>query len=523
MGGFAMNSENANSGSGTVRKIEDKPAGIASAVRTAVFLAVVFVALFLTQFISYPLFHSLAELFSVIVACAVFILAWNSRCFIDNRYFLFIGIAYLFVAFIDLIHTLTYKDMGVLPAAGPDAPIQLWIAARYLESLSLVIGLFFVRRRLNPYVVLAVYAAITASLIGSIFGGIFPACFIPGEGLTPFKIASEYTICLILVVFVVLLYRNRAQFDRGVLRLLIASACITIASELAFTMYTDPYGQINRVGHLLKFLSFYLIYLAIIQTGLFEPYRLLFRNLTQAEEELRKTLHELERSNRELEQFAHIASHDLQEPMRMVSGFMDLLARKYKGQLDEKADEYIGFAVEGARRMQQLLTALLAYSRVTTRAQPFRPTDCEAILAKAMENLQLVIKDSGAAVTHDPLPTLPADETQLTQLFQNLLSNAIKFRGEQPPSIHVSARPENGAWLFSVRDNGIGIAPEQFERVFQIFQRVCDEEAYPGTGIGLAVCKKIVERHRGRIWVESEPGRETTFHFSLPSRGLRES
>ncbi len=233
------------------------------------------------------------------------------------------------------------------------------------------------------------------------------------------------------------------------------------------------------------------------------------------ENEIRQTLEELKQSNAELEQFAYVASHDLQEPLRMVASYVQLLERRYKGKLDPEADEFIAYAVDGANRMRGLIDDLLTYSRVSRLGKPFEPTDLESTLDIVLLNLQASIADSGAVVTHDKLPVVMADGGQLVQLLQNLIGNAIKFHGKEPPRVHVSAQVKENEYLFSVRDNGIGIAPEYFDRLFKIFQRLHTREEYPGSGIGLAICKKIVERHGGRIWLESQVGKGSTIYFTL--------
>jgi PAS domain S-box-containing protein len=242
-------------------------------------------------------------------------------------------------------------------------------------------------------------------------------------------------------------------------------------------------------------------------------------NRKQAEENLKNTMEDLVRSNKELEQFAYVASHDLQEPLRMVSSYVQLLERRYKGKLDSDADEFIAYAVDGASRMQRLINDLLSYSRVGTRGKELKKVACSRALGQATANLSGVIEATGAVVTNDDLPTLKADEFQLIQLFQNLIDNAIKFRSKEPPRIHVSARKKEKEWLLSVSDNGIGIDPQYAERIFVIFQRLHERDKYPGTGIGLAICKRIVERHGGRIWVESEPRKGSTFFFTIPRKG----
>ena len=239
----------------------------------------------------------------------------------------------------------------------------------------------------------------------------------------------------------------------------------------------------------------------------------------RAEKGLAEKTVELQRSNAELQQFAYVASHDLQEPLRMVRSYTGLLARRYQGKLDADADEFIGYAVDGARRMQSLINDLLSYSRVATPGKEFTAADCEAVLANTIASLKVAIQESGAAVCHEPLPTVSGDEVQLGQLFQNLIGNGIKYRREGPLEIHVACKPEGSHWLFSVRDNGIGIEPQYHERIFTIFQRLHAKEQYPGSGIGLAICKKIVERHGGKIWVESELGKGSTFYFTLPAVG----
>ena len=243
------------------------------------------------------------------------------------------------------------------------------------------------------------------------------------------------------------------------------------------------------------------------------------RDITErkrAEEERKKLMLELKRSNQELEQFAYVASHDLQEPLRMIVSYLQLLSQRYQGKIDADADEFIGYAVDGGRRLQRMISDLLIYSRVGTRGKEFAPINCEDVLKEVLNSLQIAIEESAATITHDPLPTVMADVTQLAQLLQNLIANAIKYRGKNSPLIHLGVQSQNNEWLFSVKDNGIGLDPKYSERIFGIFQRLHTREEYAGTGIGLAVCQRIVQRHGGRIWVKSELGKGTTFYFTIP-------
>ena len=243
------------------------------------------------------------------------------------------------------------------------------------------------------------------------------------------------------------------------------------------------------------------------------------RDITErkkAEEMLKLNINELARSNAELEQFAYVSSHDLQEPLRMIGSYLQLLERRYQGRLDDKADKYIHFAVDGAARMQHLINDLLEFSRVSTRAKELEVTEVESIYNQVLINLEVSIKENNVVFTHDPLPEVMADDIQLTQVFQNLISNAIKFRGNDDPKIHIGVIRKSDQWLFSVQDNGIGIDSKHKDRIFEVFKRLHKRRDYPGTGIGLSICKKIIERHGGNIWVESEFGHGSIFYFTLP-------
>jgi len=239
----------------------------------------------------------------------------------------------------------------------------------------------------------------------------------------------------------------------------------------------------------------------------------------RAEEAVEIKTQELLRSNAELEQFAYVASHDLQTPLRAISGYLNLLTKRYEGKLEGDADRFIDRTNQNVLRMQRLINDLLTYSRLTTRALPFQPTDCSQLVQEVVEMLQPVLEESGGRVILKPLPTVMADGSQFLQLFQNLIGNAVKFRDHQPPEVHIDAERADKGWLFSVRDNGIGIDPQYAERIFLIFQRLHTVDQYPGTGIGLAICKKIVERHGGQIWVESKAGEGATFKFLIPDQG----
>jgi len=292
--------------------------------------------------------------------------------------------------------------------------------------------------------------------------------------------------------------------------------------ELAETIrtgrYEDEGWRIRKDGS--RFLGNDVTTALYDETGRLRGFGRISRDITQrkkSEEALVQTMGELRRSNDELQQFSNVASHDLQEPLRMVASFTQLLASRYKGRLDADADEYIAYAVEGCNRMKTLIEDLLIYSNVGTGERSTEQSSCESALSQALANLQMAIEESGTVVTQDPLPAVAMDGARLSQLFQNLVGNAIKYRGAEAPRIHVSAERRDGdGWTFSVRDNGLGIDRQYFQKIFILFQRLHGRNEFKGTGIGLSICKKIVERSGGRIWVESQPKQGSIFYFSLP-------
>lgn len=410
--------------------------------------------------------------------------------------------------------------MGVFLQTGSNLPTSLWIAARSLETFAFIFASTNVKRQMKVNQVIVGFCVITLVLILSIFLGIFPVSYndTPGPtyGLTAFKIISEYVIDGVLFLVILSIYKNRAEFDRRVYLLIMASIWATIISEIGFTLYYDVYGILNLLGHLSKVVAFYLLYKAIIQTALEHPYDLLFRKLKQSEQALVQKNQELQRSNQDLETFAYTASHDMQEPLRKVVMFLSLLKDKYKDKLDDEAKEFIDIAMDGGTRMKQMISDLLEYARVGTSKASYELINLNLILKQSLADLQLKVEETHGEVTSDPLPTVLVDPKHIQQVFYNLLGNALKFHGHDAPKVHVSVKEKDNEWVISVKDNGIGIDMNQVHRLFQLFQRLEGRGAYPGTGLGLAICKRIIERHGGKIWVESEVGKGSVFYFSIP-------
>ena len=804
--------------------------------------AVLNLGLYLLSQADYLLFHSVVEVAGIAVAFAIFLLVWNTRHVGTDLFFLLIGVSFLFIGSVDLIHTLAYKGMGIFPGNGADLPTQLWIGARYFQSAVFLIAALLIGRSLTGdrtrdlVLFMGGCAAATGLLFASIFAWqTFPHAFLDESGLTPFKIASEYVISLVMLATIGLLVLRRDHFDRTVWQYLVLAQLLLIAGELAFTSYASVYGFMNMLGHLLRLGSVYFFYEAIVVVGLTRPTDLLFRELSRREAELRqkegqlrlfientpaavamfdremrylatsrrwltdyhlgdaelvgrrhdevfpdlpeawhavyrrsldgvverrdedlfvradgsrewvrweshpwydtegniggitvfsevitdrkraedalrrseqhyrslvefspdaifvnrdnrieyvnpaalelfgasapdqvlgkspfdifhpdyhevmrerigalregspveliheqivrldgtvrevevaalpfdddrgraievilrdvterrRAEHELVRanaelgafneeltsaqeelcaindelrtreeqllrqneelralneeltamqdelqknneelvaaertlndyvgrlrtSNEELQRFAYVASHDLQEPLRSIVSFSQLLVRRYRGRLDADADDYLGFIVDGGRRMQRLIQDLLQVSRVETNAKPFVPTEMGEVVADALRLLETALQEAGGTVVVGPMPRVLADRSQVEQVVANLVGNAIKYRRPGvAPRVLVSAACRGEWWEFAIADNGIGIEGEYFDRIFEMFRRLHTNDEYEGTGIGLAVVRKIVERHGGTIRVESVPGKGSTFYFTL--------
>ena len=589
--------------------------------------ALVLFGLYMASRYNYLLFHSIAEIFSIIVAIAIFIIAWNSRRFLDNSYFLFLGVAFLFVGALDLLHTLVYPGMEIFPEHGTNTAAQLWVSARYLQSLSLLIAPLVIARKMRPGLLFLGCGLVCAFVIVSILcWDIFPACFVEGVGLTTFKKVSEYLISFILVGAILGMFQQRRKFDVAVLRLLFAAIIVTIASELSFTFYESPFGFPNLLGHFLKIAAFYIIYKAIIETGLVKPYDLLFRDLKLREEQYRDLYEEspdaylscgtdgiIRRANRratellgysceelvgrpvtdlyadtpsgkataqqvfqrflageetrdqELEvkradgssvwvnlsvrpvkdkegrvvasrsvmvditehrkldqlkdDFIGLVSHELRSPMTVITGAINTALTEAERLSPEETNQLLKDAAAESETLSNLLANLLELSRVQAQRLVLHS---EAINVKKIVQ-EAVDKIKRQYSTHKLVISLPrrlppvyADPLRLERILYNLLENSVKY---SPPGgeVRVSAKLKGEQLVIGVSDQGIGISPAEQEKLFAPFQRL---EKRPsgvrGVGLGLMVCRRLVEAHGGNIWVKSEPGHGSTFFFTMP-------
>ena len=608
----------------------DKPAGLHRSLRYLVPAGVV-AGLHVASLYNYVLFHALVEVCRVVVLFGVFVLAWHSRRWSNNDYIVFIGISFVFVAFLELLHALAYKGMGVFDAHDANLPTQLWIAARYLESLSFIAAALVVGRQWNPTATFLTYAALTAATTAAIFAGLFPDCFIEGQGQTPFKIASEYVISGLFVAAIVLIVRRRL-FDRDIRALLVASLATSVVAELAFTQYVSIYGPANEIGHLLLLLSTYFLYRAVLVTGIVNPFSLLFQSLKDSEERYarlanaakegvliydglriveanaslrrlfgyneselaetplgelfaaegrRETLVTLQTPNAAANEAVGLRKDGSTFPVEISGSVVGYQGRDMRVALvrdlteekraqDERRDlqaellhasrlsEIGRVAAALAHELNQPLTAVTAYIGACRRVLGAGPLDqhqtrklqdvmglanAQALRAaeiirrvrefigtgqteRTLEDAASVIREASAlalaAAKHNAVLVrfdfaeqgrVLVNKVQIQQVIVNLVSNAIDAMDGLPrKELAIALAARHDLIEVSVSDTGAGLPEEIADRLFKPFSSTKTQ----GMGIGLSVCREIVEAHHGKIWVEANPGGGTVFRFTLP-------
>ena len=471
--------------------------------------------LYLTSLYSYLLFHSLAEIFSIVIAFSIFVLAWNCRNIIDNNYLIFLGIAYLFIGFIDIIHTLAYTGMGIFLGYYSNLPTQLWIVARYLESISLLIACFILdKRKMKINFILLGYIITVSLLFLSIFyWKIFPSCFVEGSGLTSFKKISEYIISLILAASLFFLLKRKEKFNRRVLQWLVISILLTIVSELAFTFFISLYGLSNLIGHIFKIVSFYFIYQAIIVTGLTKPNELLFKNLQESEEKYR----ELDNMK---SIFIASMSHELRTPLNSIIGFTGMILQGMSGEITGDQRKELTMVKNSANHLLALINDVIDVSKIETgKVELFIEEFNLADLMQEVNDSFKVAADEKNLKLSLEMPErliIKGDKRRIKQVIMNLVSNAIKFtdRGE----IEIKVKKKDKRVKTSVTDTGIGVKKEDMGRLFKQFSRIYIKGRLitEGTGLGLYLSKKIVDLLGGQIKTESEFGKGSKFTFTFP-------
>jgi signal transduction histidine kinase len=488
----------------------------------AALMLAVCAALWLTSLASYLLFHGIAEIFSIAVAAAVFMISWSSRGYPEARPYVLLGIGYLFVALLDVLHTLTYAGMGIMPA-GRDYATKLWVAARGLQAVTTLAFTLLMRlRRIAPaWLAFIVLGALAAAAVLSIFtGDVFPLCFVEGVGLTPFKKASEYVISAILAGSIVLVAGNRHAISLQERRLLMAAFGVNIASELVFTLYVSSSGYQNLIGHMLKIGSICLAYQALFASKVRSRLALI-RELEASTRRLEQSEADLQRANLSKDKFFSILAHDLRNPISGLLTLSELLAHRFDGLDERRIRELCLMLHDGARQSSELLECILQWARAQMGKLQAQPSPVRlAELCEGIADLQRTAaksKDIRLLCQVRPDATVYADENMVATVLRNILSNAVKFtpRGGE---VVCSSRPQDAWECITIKDTGIGMSSEDTEKLFRIDVHFTSPgtEAERGAGIGLILCKELVELNKGRIGVESEPGVGSTFMVRLP-------
>lgn len=461
----------------------------------------------------YLVFHTLAEFFSIIIAMLMAVIAWHTFPYSQNHFLAFLASGYFWIACLDGFHALVYKGMDIFPVPDANSPTQFWIVARFAEAVLLLAAPHFLARAAPRRLVFATFGLGAVAMCAAIMTGYFPYASIEGHGLTRFKIAAEYVIVGILAGALYYLTRKRGHLPSGVYGLMAASIVLTMGSELAFTFYVSVFGLSNLVGPIFKFFSFWLVYVAIVRVTLQEPYALLRREIA----ERKWTEQVLAERNDQLERFTFIASHDLMEPLRKIRAFGARLMTRSGALLPPESRGDLERMIAAVSRLENLVDDLLTYTRLNTRAEPFVPTDLDDLVRKVVAEHQIVLDESGGQIDFRGLPTIEADPVAMRSLFANLVDNAVKFRrDDQPPEVEIVGMLHDGKCRITIRDNGIGFDRKYRERIFGVFQRLHGQAKYSGTGMGLAICRRVVQRHGGTLEADAVPGAGATFTLDLP-------
>ena len=476
----------------------------------------IFIVLYLAGTYSYLLFHNFVELLAIIIASGIFIFTWNTRTYLENGYLRFIGISFACIAILDAFHMLAYKGMNIFPNQGTNLASQLWIGARYLQAFTFLLAPIFFTRRIRPTLIITGFAALMVLLLASIFlWQIFPTTYIEGVGLTPFKVNSEYLISIALLLATILLMLNAREFQPKVLTLLTASLLITIMSELAFTLYVNDYGFINFLGHYFKIGAYYLLYTAILVTGLVEPYNLIFRKLRENQKELWESMMQLQARNDELDAFAHTVAHDLKNPIAAISISLKTLEDP-KMSFDNRLS-FLADMRDTVDKMNSIIESLLLLSMVRKTNVPSDEIDMAEIISRVLLRLSNSIRESGAKLTVSPTwPRAMGYPPWIEEIWVNYITNAIQYGGS-PPQIEIGATElaQPSRVCFWVKDHGPGISLEDQKSLFVEFSQLKRISEY-GHGLGLSIAQRIANRLGGEVGVESQIGQGSKFFFTLP-------
>ncbi len=492
-------------------------------LKNILFEILILSCIYLTSYYSYLLFHTIVELITISIAFTIFIIAWNTRDFSKNNFFLLIGISSLFIGLLDLLHTLSYKGMNIFIDYTTNLPTQLWIASRYMTSITFFIAFLIINKKINERIIFLFYLFVSSLILFSIlYLKIFPDCYIDGKGLTLFKIISEYIISLILIFSAIFLFFKKNEFNKNVFYFILFSIIITILSELIFTLYINVFGIFNIIGHILKLISFYFIYKAFIEIGLKNPYSLLFKKLDD--------------KNKDLEQIINILSHDIMTPMTTIKGFTEEtnkslgsiikilnkktisadIKNKVNSIIKKDINEFQNHIKTSINKVKSLLFDLTSLSKLEKIKINHNYIKMNMLIKRILDIFSYQINEKNINIIVETLPDCKSDELQLNEVFSNIIDNAIKYTDEKKKCfIKISGEKQKYKIIYCIEDNGIGIPEKYHENIFDIFFRI-NSNIEKGDGLGLTIVKKIIEKLNGTIYFESEYGTGTKFFITLP-------